>query len=416
MAVAMIPIRRKLLAAAVSLLAGPQVFAQERLQFGPPRAPSGEAPSPLREGPPPRELASAAEVYLISGYEAQSPRTVIRIDRPGKRVVLVLSSYDKIFWHVESTPATVVAGILVADQRQASAVKAPPGTPAFRVALPYAYEVDNIQFRSVLNTLDQWLGVQALSGVRGAYSLPGTIDIRQPDEPRQALTLRGEQPQAPRRNFSFTLLTHDLRPVEWTLTGSAGEHLRYAASGRVAVSADEKRVWRLMGDGVEEIDAQTGTLRKLELPPDFPSFSWAMDLAHDPGRNVLTIVTLGGEGFLYRYDTAAERWLDVRSLKDVDIASLAFDPVAHRYAAWTTDGALLLISREGEAILHRRVLDRLPGFGTLYDRGNGQPPRLTLAPRGDDIALVAFREDRVSHIWVYDVQWDQAQLTWKKVN
>lgn len=406
-------IRRKLVAAAVPLLAAPLLFAQQRVEFGPPRAPSDDTPLPLSEGLPPRQLAEGAEVYVISGYEGEAPRTLVRVDRPGKRVLLVLTSYDKIFWHVEPTPTTVVAGILLSNYDKSSAVKAQPGTPAFRVALPYAYEADNSRFRTLLARLQEWLGVQALSGIRGAYTLPSAIDIRQPDAPRAELTVRGVQPQAPRRNFGFTLLTHDLRPVDWTLTGSEGERLRYAEGGRVAVSADGARVWRLMGDGVEAIDAKTGILRKLVLPPDFPSFSWAMDLAHDPVLNVLTVVTLGGEGFLYRYDTAGERWLDVRSLKDIDIASLAFDPVASRYAAWTTAGALLLISRHGEAILHRRIIEVLPAFGTMYDRGNEQPPRLTLAPRGDDIAMVAFRQGRVSHIWVYNVQRHQAQFTWR---
>ncbi|NML46785.1 hypothetical protein HHL11_23780 [Ramlibacter sp. G-1-2-2] len=395
------------------LAAALRALAQPKVEFGASREPLAVPTLPLSDAPPPRELAQGAEVYLVSGYEPGTPRTAVRIDRPGKRVLLVLTSYDKVFWQVLPTPGTELAGVLVASYSAQGALQAPPGTPAFGVKLPYAYEVDNANFRQLLAGLNTAFGVERIDGVRGAYTLAAENEFRQPDPPRAPLTLAGEQPEAPRRNFGFTLLARDLRPVRWTLTGPVEGGGPYLGEGKVALSPDGERIWRLRGDGLEALRRGETAARAIPLPPDFPSFSWAMDLALDPQLGVLTIVTLGGEGFLYRYDTRNERWLDVRSLNNIDINALAFDPVGHRYVAWTSEGSLLLISRKGEALGQHKLLPLLRGYGALYDRGNAQPPRLTLAPHGEQLALVAIAGGRVTQVWAYDWQRQEARMTWK---
>lgn len=398
----------------IPLLAASKLAAQSRVDFGAPRAPLNEPATPLSDAPPPADLGKEAEVYVVSGYESKHPRTTVQVDRPGRRVLLVLTSYEKVFWQVRPTAGTTLAGVLVASYTGDSALQAPAGVPAFRVKLPYAAEVDNANFRTLLAQLNAMFALQRVDGVRGAYSLPSSTDLRQPDPPRPQLTLAGEKPQEPQKDFSFTLLGADLRPIAWSLRGpKQPDARRYLETGKVALAPDGQRVWLLQDDGLHVLRRGETTAREIPLPPDFPRFSWAMDLAHDGQRGVLTVVSLGGEGFLYRYDTRRERWLDVRSLKDIDIQSLAFDPLGDRYVAWTSYGDLLLVSPEGHGLMQRRVLQLLPGYGALYDRGNASAPRLTLAPHGDQLALVAILSGRPRRVWVYDWQRNTAQMTWR---
>jgi hypothetical protein len=139
-------------------------------------------------------------------------------------------------------------------------------------------------------------------------------------------------------------------------------------------------------------------------------------VAFDVDQDIVTVVTLGGEGFLYRYDAKRKQWLDYRSLNNIDITSLAYDPQAKRYVAWTSDGALLFLSSKGAPLDSKSLKAQLPGFGALYDKGNGHPPNLTISARGPQMALVYVNDDEVSMIWTYDEKTGQAQLTYKRGN
>ena len=120
----------------------------------------------------------------------------------------------------------------------------------------------------------------------------------------------------------------------------------------------------------------------LRAPDGFPPFSWPTGVVYDVDLDIVTVVTLGGEGFFYRYDARKKQWLDYRSLNNIDITSIAYDPQAKRYVAWTSEGALLSLSSKGEPLGRTKDLkSRLTGFGALYDRGNARPPPLMLAPR-----------------------------------
>lgn len=149
------------------------------------------------------------------------------------------------------------------------------------------------------------------------------------------------------------------------------------------------------------------------MPAGFPAFSWAADLAYDTKRDIVSVVSDGGEGFIYRYDAKAKKWLDFLSLKNVDIASLAYDAAMDRYVAWTSAGRLQFFTPEGYALNSRELVSRLAGFGRLYDRGNGRPPRITIVPNGNDIALVYISDNSVQNIWYYDVKNDSAVLTFR---
>jgi hypothetical protein len=137
-----------------------------------------------------------------------------------------------------------------------------------------------------------------------------------------------------------------------------------------------------------------------------------MDLAYDSKRGIVSVVTLGGEGFMYRFDATRLRWIDYRSLDNVDIFSLAYDHKMDRYVAWTDQGNLQFISGDGIPLFKRNVAPLLEGFGRLYDRGNSRAPRITIAPSGNDLALLSIDGNSVKRIWHYDVNANRATLTY----
>ncbi len=402
------------------LLYGAQLlFAQNEVQLGQPvmaNSPESSGESLyLSKVKPDRSLARGAEVVLVSGYEptdSASGMTVqVNVDRPGSKVLLVLSSYDKVNWQVTASPGTAVSGILVGGYYPPTVMTKIP-TKGYLQKLPYAYETENVKFKRILAQLNRLFGVERVDAFRGSYRIPSNVDISELDPRNTELTLHGPRPRVPERNFNFELLATDFSRVRWTLIGPLNEKGRaYASKGKVAVS-DSGVVYRLKGSQLERLDPQTGRVEPLTLPPNFPRFSHAKDIAYDTNRELITVATLGGEGYLYRYDTIKQKWLDYRSLNNIDIFSLAFDPQGDRYVAWTRRGNLVFISGEGHGLFSREVRTRLEGFGRLYDRGNGPPPRVHLAAKEDDIAIIYIGGNRVSQIWHYSVKTENAVLTY----
>ena len=125
------------------------------------------------------------------------------------------------------------------------------------------------------------------------------------------------------------------------------------------------------------------------------------------------MVTLGGEGHLYRYDVRRQAWHDVRSLSNVDLRSLAYDASADRYLAWTDNGELLVLGGEGAVLAQLPLAARLPGLQRLYDAGNGRPPGLQLVGAGDDVVLYFLQGGRVHSLWHVDLRSGQAALTYR---
>jgi len=341
---------------------------------------------------------------------------VVEVDRPGKKVLLVLTSYSKVNWQVNATPSTLIAGILVGGYEEPTLTTSSP-TQGYLVKLPSAYEADNSNFKELLGKLNTWFGTRKVDAFRGSYSIPERIRLSSVDTSSAELTLDGPLPVKPRKNFNFRVLTNGFEKTELYLTGPApGPAKSYLAEGKVAVSPSGKAIYSLKSTGIEVSEQSGRTSTLMKLPADFPAFSWEMDLAYDTKRDIVSVITNGGEGFLYRFDAKAKKWLDYRSLKRLDLFSLAYDATEDRYVAWTTAGRLQFLTADGQPLHSRELISRLVGFGRLYDRGNRRPPRVTIAANGNDIAIVFVSDNSIQNIWYYDAKSDSAMLTFRNEN
>lgn len=388
----------------------------------PPVAATPEATAPRVDpstATPPASLAEDAEIIVISGYEAAdqaSHGTVVRvlIDRPDKSVLLVLTSYDKIAWHVDASSGTRIKGIVVSAYEQPRLYTA-LAAPVFQSKLPYSYEKDSGNFTELLNGLNRLFGTTQVDAYRGGYALPNSILVNAPDPPDSGLSLEGDQPQAPYRPLDFGLKTGNFEMARWTLEGPADRSTGTELGWEKAVKAtQDQRIYRIVGHDLQVTDPATGKTVQMELPDTFPSLSWPMDVAYDSRRHLVALASLGGEGFFYRFDTRTGEWLDFRSMNNIDISSLAYDEIADRYVAWTSWGSLFFATGDGAPLYTKDLADRLPGFNRLYDTGNARPPRLIVIPRGDQIALIKPEDRSVGLIWYYDEQLDLVQLTYRQ--
>lgn len=363
----------------------------------------------------PANLAEGAEVLVISGYDSASEGggivSQVDIDRPGKAVVVVLTSYERIAWQVRPTADTRLKGIIVAAHEKPK-VAVDGDVPVYQSKLTYAAETESSNFVTLLRQLKDKHGITRIDAFRGNHDIPAQISITQinPDDPR--LSAAGEAPDKPIRDYAFELLGPDRQVQRWSLNGPDEDtHLQFVSDGKQAQDR-HGHLFALKGHDLSISDSSTGRVLDNVFPDNFPRLSWPTDLAYDSRRDLVTLVSLGGEGYLYRYDAKANAWLDFRSLQNTDLQSLAYDPQADRYVGWTSWGSLYFISGEGVPMGSKDIIDRLKGFKRLYDHANRPAPPVLLVPRGDQLAIVALQGKQVAAIWYYDLELDIAQLTY----
>lgn len=125
------------------------------------------------------------------------------------------------------------------------------------------------------------------------------------------------------------------------------------------------------------------------------------------------LVSFGGEGFLYRYDTRRHQWLDSHSLQNRDIQSLSLNRKTGEFVAISDRAELLRFNELGE-VEEIQPLDKLlPDLNSTYDKGNQRLQNLVVAADGPSVAVVNVSNGTVTHIWTYDQVARQAQLTYK---
>lgn len=390
-------------------------------------APRAVAPTSRPQGA--EQWGVDADVLIVSGYEFSAEQTQVHVNHPDRPVLLVLTSYESTQWKVLPAPGTRIKAIVVGSYQSRATVQPLAQVPIVQDELPYAVETGSMGLRELISKLHGRYGVNKVVAYRGGYSLPALIPVRGPYPPDPHLTLEGLRPEVPRVRINFDLISVDGRRLPWSNTGPRdgqrftgvvqGGGLAASTGGAAVVSADGREGFRLEGNG--------GTLRwfpqgfggpsqKIEVPKHLPPLSWGCGLAWDTTRGVLALVSFGGEGYFYRYDTRRRQWIDARSLNNRDLLGVAWNPATGGYAAISNEAELLLFNAEAELNEVLPLSKLLPDLNSTFDRGNRRLEGLTVAAQGQVVAIANVRDGTVTHIWTYELGSRKAQLTYKTVD
>jgi hypothetical protein len=389
---------------------------------------SGRALEPSNTTPEAKRWGKDADVIIVSGYDVSAPVTQVHITHSARPVLLVLATRGQTAWNVLPAPGTRVKAIVVSSDSPGAQVQAPAQASIVVDKLPYAYETSNINFRELLSKLNSRYGVEKVLAFRGGYKLPAVVPVSGPFLDDPTLTMDGVRPEVPQVRFSFDLISTDGRRLPFTNTGPK-DGKRYSGvvrggtmsglrGGPAVVREDGGEAYAIEGNGGTLLWAPNGlggATQKVALPANLPALSWGSGMAWDTRRGILAIVSFGGEGYFYRYDTRAHQWLGARSLQNRDLHSLALNAKTGGYVSISDKAELVMFNERGE-LEEVQALDKLlPDLGSTYDKGNSRLDSLTVAANGSAVAVINVRNGTVTHIWTYDTSSQKAQLTYKFV-
>ena len=306
------------------------------------------------------ELASAeTEIHAVGIYEGyvdelssfEGGFARIFVDRPEATVVLSLNSHKPVRWIIEATPKTKVENILLHGTEPAASEVFLNGvdfSPQVIEDLGYAFGNEGKVFRSAVKALTSIFEGNSLASFYGSYKAPS--------EPFLINAIR-EEPK-----LKTNYLDEFVRPNE------IPEDLVEFLSKNTAKS--EPAV-RFTYDGFVVIENNAETT--IPIAPGLPQISHPHGATRDKAGGRLFGVTLGGEGFIYQYDLAKQKWSVLSSMKNLN-AMTALSDAYH-------DQLIMGLGQTGTGIalfdLNTSKLSKVPlgsedlsGFSDLYDPEN----------------------------------------------
>ncbi len=317
--------------------------------------------------------SAEAELHIVGVYEGSErtgdeihgPRVLVNVDRPGAQVTLLLISYDATRWIVEASAETAINRIVLSGHHSVESEVVFNGADMQHELLQQGptsvYQAEGSPFQGLLNWIPTVFNVDAPDSFQGAYRPDEAFDITPDTEPLPQfapdfLDQFVDRGVLTERLASILDIPHEGPPYRFTQNGF-------------------------------EITAASGEVKVFDPGLDVPRISHATGAAHDPEADIYYGVSLGGEGFLYRFDLATLEWSVLQSMDNFDANGLIHDPVGNRLVA---TGAHFLGSPTIEIIALGDGPDQsiqispddMPGARDLFDAGNGPGP--SVAPLGVD--------------------------------
>jgi len=312
---------------------------------GDPPAPdeSNSAVSP--DAPPP--VASDRELHVLgsSGGEIETDgqihgaRSFVEVNRPGKRVTLVLMAFGPLTWNVKFAEGTRCERVILAGVDKQAINGLPDGVPVqistrekSKTPLIVPATINSLPFRAMLRQLHQ-AGEPRVASFRLAnYAhktgplqiATGEADPRfSPDYPQPVaaheipkiefrahlydVEVDEEDDQQGNSRHHRTESSYGLYtlagPTKVNFHQSLPSHVR-----RVTFDPATEKCYGIQGHEVVEVDLGKGTATVMDIGLDVPELSWPSEVTFDTKRKRLLLGTSGGGGYLYAYDTTTKKW------------------------------------------------------------------------------------------------------------
>jgi hypothetical protein len=280
------------------------------------------------------------EVHIVGIYEGDTetgdevhgPRALVHVDRPGRKVILVLTSYGPVKWEVSLGDDTSLEKVILGG-RGPQEVKGLPGDIPMekpqetrgRVSLSSVYRMNSPAFPRLVRWIADYTGRQQIASFHGVYrpEEPVVID-RVQEDPQLSATYPEPTPltELPGEAAKLTFKAHHYLPTGpyghgldasyggFTLEGPKIDTLVPLPKGvmRIAYDPTGEQYYGIAGHGVAKVDLKRQQVAEMELGLDVPPISWPCEITFDTKRRRVILGSSGGGGYLYAYSPDDDRW------------------------------------------------------------------------------------------------------------
>lgn len=380
------------------------------------------------------------EIHVVGIYEGNErtdgvihgPQAKISIDRPGEKVTLFLTSYDRVLWMIEPSEKTTIDQIVISSYTDGSKILVNGEERKPDVKLKkniFTYKEDSSRFRELLTVIKHMTGHDRISSFSGKYGAPEEgFNIESVSQDVDLKESRLEDLLAPADKIPEATFTGVLNgiPAEYDLQGKRIKYLTMRVAGSIEVP-EEEAYYRLTSEGLDKYDAKGKLLKEIPASLDVPTFSWATGITYDSKRKRIVVSSFGGEGYLYAYYPKTDKWEVIRSLQNTDIQRIAYDKETDSYIAIgghlgsSAQGVpLIFFSPVGERTKNITIpLSELPAFTDTFDSGNGPGPVVEVIPIKGHFIIISSsgharsaRNTVVQRIYAYNRKSKEVLLTW----
>lgn len=286
--------------------------------------------------------ADDRELHVIGIYQAGDSTSnhsegvaSVEVNRPGKSVTLLLSSYEPVLWQIHVDAGTIIEKIIATGyyrQRvQGIGSDVSLVTQSYDEGTGYLYigsTIDSAEFLSSVPKIHALTGLE-ISSFHGGYSQASSstflIDSTQDDA-----RLRSDYPQPvpieqlPDLHFELSFQRDNgVVTQSYTLAGPQNSRFLLPSGMRVISDAGKRFYYGGEQQRVIRIDTLTGTVEEIPAQLTAPE-GWPMGTAFDSSRNRILVVNLSGEGGLYGYSAVEDRWSFLASMQNRDFDSIEY--------------------------------------------------------------------------------------------
>lgn len=323
------------------------------------------------------QVVAIYEGYTRSGDEFHGDRAKISVDRPGKKVALVLSSYNPVRWDLEVSEDTHIERLILighgaAGSRVETMDEVPK--PVVKKDISFGHNPRGIEFRRGIQNITKEFGTDRIDGFVGSHSV----------EAESVLMINSGSQDDP------ALSTNPLRDAPTVDATSLPPAFQAALGIRSdpTVSFD---------DSGFTLDYPDGRSVKMKAGLSVPEISIPSNGVYDTKRGLVYGVTLGGEGYIYAGDPRTQTIRVLMSAKHDDFHSIFYDADADRLLLSLPEhrgdsgmefgiGVLPLVGEEIHIVGF--TPSALPGITDTYDVDNSSPPVLRILAASGDAVLV----------------------------
>lgn len=382
------------------------------------------------------KLDNSEELHVVGIYEGltrssskvHGPIAQITLDRPGKKVALLLTSYHAVKWKVDVEKGTQVGHIYFSSGTAPNSevwIGEKKYSAAKSIKSPvYVYEKEGEGFKKLLGYIQSATGREKVASFHGDYQAPlegfAIKALDQLKESKKKPYVDLPISQSPSGVTFYATIGN--RYGIYQPDGKLLQELPQKLEGATYVTST-KEYYRIGDSGLIRMNAKGEVLEEIPIDLEVPPFSSPKGIAYNEKTKKIAITSLGGEGFLYHYDPFTKKWTFV-SQNNRDYDELNYDPVTGNYVSSLLyfnvsryEFEIRQIGLDGKSLKQEKLAaDKISDF---ISSENSRFPPIKIVPSGQYWVIILTGGDSISmalrnahRIYLYDRKTGNILLTY----